>query len=92
MLSAYMVAHFLLPVATSGLDWLGLSDMIAPLLITNAFVLVGIAYALLSGLPPIYGLYTSFIPPLLYVFFGQSPQISMGTSCPGDSVHVFILP
>ena len=38
----------------------------------------GIAYALLSGLPPIFGLYTSFVPPMLYVFFGQSPQISMG--------------
>ncbi len=48
----------------------------------------GIAYALLSGLPPIYGLYTSFVPPFLYVFFGQSPHVSMGIQC---SMIVFLL-
>ena len=38
----------------------------------------GIAYALLANLPPILGLYTSFVPPLLYTFLGLSPQVSMG--------------
>ncbi|KAK3579409.1 hypothetical protein CHS0354_029717 [Potamilus streckersoni] len=37
------------------------------------------AYGFLSQLPPIYGLYTSFLPVLLYFFFGSSRHISMGT-------------
>eukprot|EP00042_Codosiga_hollandica_P058216 m.874437 g.874437 ORF g.874437 m.874437 type:complete len:899 (-) comp59799_c0_seq2:349-3045(-) len=54
------------------------ADLIAGLTVGVMSIPQGIAYALLSGLPPIYGLYTSVVPPFLYVFFGQSPQISMG--------------
>ncbi|GBP73914.1 Prestin [Eumeta japonica] len=37
------------------------------------------AYALLSEIPPIHGLYMAFFPPLVYVVFGTSPHVSIGT-------------
>ncbi len=36
------------------------------------------AYALLAGLPPIYGLYTTLIPLVIYALIGTSRQLSVG--------------
>jgi len=48
--------------------------------ITIGFLLIpqGIAYALIAGLPPIYGLYTAMIPQVVYAFLGTSRQLSIG--------------
>ena len=48
--------------------------------ITTGVMLIpqGIAYAMIAGLPPIYGLYTALIPPLVYMLFGTSRQLAMG--------------
>ena len=39
---------------------------------------LGMSYAKLAGLPAYYGLYASFVPPLVYPFFGTSKQLQVG--------------
>jgi len=38
----------------------------------------GMAYALLTGVPPIYGLYACLVPHFIYPLFGSSPFVSVG--------------
>jgi len=38
----------------------------------------GMAYAMLAGLPPVYGLYAAIFPQLLYAFLGTSRQLAVG--------------
>ena len=53
-------------------------DVMAGLTVAVMLVPQGMAYGLLAGLPPIYGLYAGIVPLLLYAFFGTSRQLSVG--------------
>lgn len=55
-----------------------LGDLAAGLTVAVLLVPQGLAYALLAGLDPIYGLYAGIVPLLLYAFFGTSRQLSVG--------------
>src|SRR5678815_5870804 len=48
------------------------NDLVAGLVLTTMLVPVGIAYAVASGVPGIYGLYATIIPLLAYALFGPS--------------------
>ena len=54
------------------------SDLSAGLSVGVMLVPQGMAYAMLAGLPPIYGLYASTIPLLIYAVLGSSGQLSVG--------------
>jgi len=53
-------------------------DLIAGLTVAVMLVPQGMAYAMLAGMPPIYGLYGGLIPVFLYPVFGTCRQLSIG--------------
>uniref|UniRef100_A0A368UI22 STAS domain-containing protein n=1 Tax=Glycine max TaxID=3847 RepID=A0A368UI22_SOYBN len=55
------------------------SDLIAGLTISSLAIPQGISYAKLADLPPLIGLYSSFVPPLIYAVFGSSRHMAVGT-------------
>ncbi|TYG59663.1 hypothetical protein ES288_D07G004900v1 [Gossypium darwinii] len=54
-------------------------DVLAGITITSLAIPQGISYAKLADLPPIIGLYSSFVPPLIYTVFGSSNNLAVGT-------------
>ncbi|KAI3910424.1 hypothetical protein MKX01_034818 [Papaver californicum] len=54
------------------------SDIVAGLTIASLAIPQGISYAKLANLPPIVGLYSSFVPPLIYAVLGSSRDLAVG--------------
>ncbi len=54
------------------------ADLIAGL--TGAIVVLpqGVAFAMIAGLPPVYGLYTAMVPPIVAALFGSSRHLISG--------------
>jgi high affinity sulfate transporter 1 len=63
-------------------------DIAAGLVLTTMLVPVGIAYAVASGVPGIYGLYATIVPLLAYALFGPSRILVLG---PDSSLAAVIL-
>ena len=64
------------------------NDLVAGLVLATMLVPVGIAYAVASGVPGIYGLYATIIPLLVYALFGPSRILVLG---PDSSLAAVIL-
>jgi len=66
------------------LDWLPKykkqdlnGDIYAGITVGVMLIPQGMAYSMIAGLPPIYGLYAAFIPQIIYSLFGTSRQLSV---------------
>ena len=53
-------------------------DLVAGLTVGIVLVPQAMAYAMIAGLPPVYGLYAAFLPVLIYMFLGTSRKIGVG--------------
>ncbi len=63
-------------------------DIVAGLVLATMLVPVGIAYAVASGIPGIYGLYATIVPLIAYALFGPSRILVLG---PDSSLAAVIL-
>ncbi len=53
-------------------------DLAAGLTVGVMLIPQGMAYAMIAGLPPVYGLYAAMVPQVVYAFFGTSRQLAVG--------------
>jgi sulfate permease, SulP family len=54
------------------------SDLAAGLTVGVMLIPQGMAYALIAGMPPVYGLYASLVPLVVYALLGTSRQLALG--------------
>ncbi|KAL5823015.1 hypothetical protein ACOSQ4_020915 [Xanthoceras sorbifolium] len=76
-----LALQFFFPIFHWGPDYnlkLFRSDIISGLTIASLAIPQGISYAKLANLPPIIGLYSSFVPPLIYSVLGSSRHLAVG--------------
>ncbi|XXG63355.1 hypothetical protein AAC387_Pa05g1566 [Persea americana] len=74
-------AQYIFPILQWGPNYslkLFKSDIVSGLTIASLAIPQGISYAKLANLPPIVGLYSSFVPPLTYAVLGSSRDLAVG--------------
>ncbi|UJR16211.1 hypothetical protein I4U23_003121 [Adineta vaga] len=54
-------------------------DIMAGIIVAIMHIPQGMAYGVLTTLPPVHGLYVSFYPIIVYMIFGTCPHLSIGT-------------
>jgi MFS superfamily sulfate permease-like transporter len=63
----------------TGYSWSALrADFVSGLTVALVLIPQSMAYAQLAGLPPHFGLYASFLPPMVAALFGSSRQLATG--------------
>lgn len=65
------------PLRGYGRHWLR-DDIVAGLTVAALVVPLGLAFADLAGLPPVYGLYTSIVPVIVFGLIASTPQAVVG--------------
>ncbi|KAH8496020.1 hypothetical protein H0E87_018994, partial [Populus deltoides] len=76
-----LAAQYFFPILQWGPNYsfkLFKSDIVSGLTIASLAIPQGISYAKLASLPPIVGLYSSFVPPLVYAVLGSSRDLAVG--------------
>ena len=58
-------------------EWLS-GDVSAGITVGVMLIPQGMAYAMIAGVPPIYGLYAATFPLIIYALFGTSRQLAVG--------------
>ena len=53
-------------------------DLLAGITVAILLIPQGMAYALIAGLPPVYGLYAALTPQIVYTIMGTSKQLAVG--------------
>ncbi|TLG72949.1 SulP family inorganic anion transporter [Culicoidibacter larvae] len=67
------------------------NDIISGIVVAALTIPVAMGYAQVAGLPPIYGLYASFLPILGYAIFASSPQMIFGIDATASAITGSIL-
>lgn len=60
-------------------DWI-IPDLVSGLTVGFNHFAQGLGFGILASLKPVNGLYSSFIPIVIYMVFGTCPHVSMGTN------------
>jgi len=56
------------------------SDVLSGITLASVAIPMGISNANLANLPPVMGLYSNFVPPLIYAMLGSSKDVAVGTT------------
>lgn len=62
------------------------NDLIASIIVTSLSVPVSMGYAQVAGLTPVYGLYASILPLIVFAFVSRTSQIIFGIGAPSSAI------